>query len=59
MDLKYVKCLYGKGVFSNEYGINIVSELSNWCWVNCEDVIPADDKNGYVHRFKTQFFGIV
>jgi len=48
MKTRYLKCTYGKGLFKEEYLINFNSANQNWCSVNKTDIIPLDEKNGYV-----------
>ena len=43
MRTRYLKCTYGKGLFSNEYAINFDCEKQNWCFINKTDLIMISD----------------
>lgn len=48
MRTKYLKCLYAKGMFDDEYLVHFNSGNQSWCLVNREDIIKIDWQKGYV-----------
>lgn len=48
INLRYLKCTYGKGMFDDEYLINFNSPGQKWCLVDRKDVTPIDETKGYV-----------
>lgn len=59
--MDYLRCYHYDGIFSNERIVQFETRSptdQNWCFVNDEDVIPTEEKEGLVRVvWKEEFDG--